>query len=83
MAEADHILVSPRSQQEWLAYHTIRRKVLFENRGNFGVYNEAHPDEFKRGHHPMVLVLNGLAIGVIRVDLAGPVAWFRRVAIRD
>jgi len=79
----DHILRSPCSPREWLAYHAIRRKVLFENRGHFGVYVEDHPDEFERDHHPMVLVLNGETIGVIRVDLTQPVAWFRRVAIRE
>jgi N-acetylglutamate synthase-like GNAT family acetyltransferase len=83
MTDDDHILLSPRTHDEWLAYHTIRRKVLFENRGELDVYIENHPDEFERDHRPMILVHNGLTVGVIRVDLAKPVAWFRRVAIRD
>ena len=83
MTDVADILISPRTHDEWLAYHTIRRTVLFENRGEVGVYIENHPDEFERGHHPMILVHNGLTIGVIRVDLAKPVAWFCRVAIRE
>src|SRR5262249_29790947 len=83
MTDDDHMLLSPRTHEEWLTYHTIRREVLFENRGEFGVYIENHPDEFQRDHHPMILVHNGVIIGVIRVDLASSVAWFRRVAIRD
>jgi hypothetical protein len=43
----DHHLRRPSSDDEWSAYHMIRRKVLFENRGSFGVYNENHPDNFK------------------------------------
>jgi GNAT superfamily N-acetyltransferase len=79
----NHELRAPRDSDEWLAYHAIRRKVLFENRGEFGVYIENHPDELKSGHHPLVMVLSGVIIGVIRVDLSGRVAWFRRVAVRE
>jgi GNAT superfamily N-acetyltransferase len=79
----NHELRAPRDSDEWLAYHAIRRKVLFENRREFGLYLENHPDEFKSGHHPLVMVHNGVIIGVIRVDICGRVAWFRRVAVRE
>ena len=82
MADADPILRSPRNREEWLAYHAIRRKVLFENRGE-AEYIENHPDEFERDHHPLVLAHNNATIGVIRVDVIGRIAWFRRVAIRE
>ena len=73
----------PASDEEWRTYHAIRRKVLFENRGLFGVYNESHPDEFVQGKHPMLLIHEGQPIGVIRVDVDGGLAIFRRVAIRE
>jgi GNAT superfamily N-acetyltransferase len=79
----NHELRAPRDSGEWLAYHAIRRKVLFENRRQSGVYLENHPDELKSGHHPLVMVHSGVIIGVIRVDVSGSVAWFRRVAVRE
>lgn len=79
---ADYILRPPRNDDEWQAYHAIRRSVLFENRGQRGAYIENHPDEFKPNNHPLILVQCGAILGVIRVDVDGPIAWFRRVAIR-
>lgn len=79
----EHELRPPVTVEEWQAFHTIRRKVLFENRGKFEVYNDNHPDDFKAGHHPFVLVHKEVVIGVIRVDVEGAVAWFRRIAIRE
>ena len=83
MIETEHELRAPASEEEWLALHAIRRRVLFENRGKFETYIENHPDDFKAGHHPLILFHRGVAIGVARVDVAGTVAWLRRVAIRD
>jgi GNAT superfamily N-acetyltransferase len=83
MKDADYILCPPRNSDEWVDYHSIRRTVLFENRGEFGKYIENHPDELQPGHHPLVLVHNGRTSGVIRVDVIDRVAWFRRVAIRE
>jgi len=57
--------------------------VLFENRGQFGVYDEHRPDEYSKGNHPLLLFLDDEAIGVIRVDIHGDRAIFRRVAIRE
>jgi len=78
----DYILRPPQNDDEWAAYHAIRRAVLFENRGQIGVYVENHPDESKPNNYPLVLVHSGVIIGVIRVDIDQRVAWFRRVAIR-
>jgi GNAT superfamily N-acetyltransferase len=79
-----HSLKSPETKEEWQAYHDIRRMVLFENRGAFNVYDENHPDEFKKGHYPLVLIVDGQVEGVIRVDIDDArVAIFRRVAIRQ
>jgi GNAT superfamily N-acetyltransferase len=81
--EQKYELRIPSSAEEWQAYHTIRRKVLFENRGRFGVYDENHPDEHRTGNYPLLLLLDGEAIGVIRVDVNGDQGIFRRVAIRE
>src|SRR4051812_48842891 len=80
--ETSHHLRRPHNEDEWRAYHAIRREVLFENRGRVGVYNEDHSDELENGNHPLILVHGGMPIGVIRVDVRDQVAWFRRVAVR-
>jgi len=75
------ILRSPANKEEWEAYHDIRRKILFENRGLVNVYDENRPDEFKEGNYPLILVSDNRVIGVLRVDVEGRAAFFRRVAI--
>jgi GNAT superfamily N-acetyltransferase len=79
----EHHLRRPHSDDEWRTYHAIRRKVLFESRGSFGVYDENRPDERQTGNHPLMLIRGDEPIGVIRVDVRAQVAWFRRVAIRE
>ncbi len=78
-----YALKRPATSAEWAAYHDIRRRVLFELRGLTGVYDAQHPDELRSGNHPLLLTYGDVSIGVIRVDLAPPVAIFRRVAVRD
>ncbi len=74
-------LVSPTSQALWDVYHDIRRVILFEGRGRFGTYDPRHPDEFEANHFPKLLLLEGTPVGVIRIDVDGETARFRRVAI--
>lgn len=76
-------LRTPQSDEEWQAFHAIRRKVLFENRGKVETYNENHPDDSRPENHPLVLVNRDVIIGVIRIDVAGDVAWLRRIAVRE
>jgi GNAT superfamily N-acetyltransferase len=83
MNDIEHELRAPDSNEEWLAFHAIRRKVLFENRGKTDTYIDNHPDDYKTGHHSLILLYQGIVIGVIRVDVCDTVAWFRRVAIRE
>jgi GNAT superfamily N-acetyltransferase len=83
MNEFQHDLRTPRDDEEWRAFHAIRRKVLFENRGKIEAYDENHPDDRKIGNHPLVLVYGGAIIGVLRIDISGRLALLRRVAIRD
>ncbi len=73
----------PASPEEREAYHDLRRRLLFEARGRFGVYEPDHPDERRPGNHPLLLLSNGDIVGVVRVDLACPVAILRRVAVDD
>jgi GNAT superfamily N-acetyltransferase len=81
--ESAHNLRAPGNEEEWRAYHEIRRRVLFENRGEVGAYDDHHPDEFQPGNYPLILFQAGQPIGVIRVDVKDRVAWFRRVAISE
>ena len=81
--QADYSLRAPDSDEEWRAYHAIRRKVLFENRGQYGVYDENYPEEEASDNHPLILIHRGVPIGVIRIDIFGGAAWFRRVAIDE
>jgi len=76
-------LKSPTTVAEWEAYHAIRRRVLFELRGVGASYDANHPDDRRPNHHPLLLWWGDEAVGVIRVDVAGDVAIFRRVAVRD
>jgi len=79
----DYALVSPVDAREWSDYHKIRRHVLFEARGEFGVYDENRPDERTAGNHPKLLLHRGDAVGVVRIDVTGADAILRRVAIRS
>ena len=79
--QASHVLHPVEASEDWWAYHSIRRRVLFEARGQFGVYQEHHPDEAKPLNHPMLLLHDHRPIGVIRIDISAPEVWFRRVAI--
>jgi GNAT superfamily N-acetyltransferase len=71
------------TDDDWAAYHAIRRRVLFELRGIGARYDANHPDEHRPDHYPFLLWVGDAAAGVIRIDVAGAVATFRRVAIRD
>jgi GNAT superfamily N-acetyltransferase len=79
----EYELESPHSQEQWQHYHDIRRRVLWEARGRFEVYDETHPDEHKPGNFPLLFRFRAKAIGVIRIDIEGERAIFRRVAIRE
>jgi GNAT superfamily N-acetyltransferase len=76
-------LITPTDAAEWRAYHDIRRHVLFEARGQIGVYQEDHPDERALGNHPKLLLYRGEPIGVARIDVDATMATCRRVAIRS
>ena len=79
----EHELRAPVTDAEWHAFHAIRRRVLFENRGKTETYIENHPDDFKPENHRLILLFKGIVAGVLRIDVSNTVAWLRRVAIRD
>jgi len=79
----DYELVTPTDEAEWRAYHDIRRRVLFEARGQSGVYREDGPDERAPGNHPKLLLYCGEPVGVVRIDVDATTAICRRVAIRS
>jgi N-acetylglutamate synthase-like GNAT family acetyltransferase len=60
-----------------------KSQQVFESRGLFGVYDENHPDEFREGNYPMVLIHCGEPVAVIRIDIEGKWAIFRRVAVGE
>ena len=76
-------LVEPQSEADWSAYHDIRRRILFENRGEHGVYDANRPDERASGHYPKLLVRASRYLGAVRIDVAGATAYLRRVAIDE
>jgi len=78
-----HELVTPGNSIEWRAYHDIRRRVLFEARGQIGVYDENRPDERMPGRHAKLLLYRGDPVGVVRIDIDATTAIFRRVAVRS
>lgn len=79
----EYELVTPPEVAEWRAYHDIRRLVLFEARGQVGVYDDTRADERAPGHHPKLLLYRGDPVGVVRIDLNGTTATLRRVAVRS
>jgi GNAT superfamily N-acetyltransferase len=65
---AEHELRTPATAADWEEYHRIRRTVLWEARGHFGVYNATHPDEVAPRNLPLLLVFRGVAVGAARLD---------------
>ena len=82
MLKPGYELRAPETDEEWRAFHEIRRKVLFENRGK-NDYLENHPDDMKVGNYPLILLFQGEIIGVVRIDVCESEAWLRRVTIRE
>ena len=78
-----YALVEPKSDADWSAYHDIRRRILFERRGEHGVYDPNLPAERAPGHSPKLLVRASDYLGVVRIDVDGATAYLRRVAIDE
>jgi N-acetylglutamate synthase-like GNAT family acetyltransferase len=76
-------LVRISAKNDWQAYHDIRRKVLWENRGRTN-YDDTHKDEYLPDHHLLLFMLNDIPIGTTRLDdLKNGFGVVRLVAISD
>jgi N-acetylglutamate synthase-like GNAT family acetyltransferase len=68
LSEGRFTLVDVVDQDDWKAYHHIRRTVLFDARGVSG-YDANHPDEHSPINHPLLLKHDGRnAVGTVRLD---------------
>jgi GNAT superfamily N-acetyltransferase len=77
-------LRAPASPEEWLRYHDIRRRYLFQIYLPEIVYDANHPDERRPGNHSRVLIHGGRVVGTIRIDeLDARRVSFRLVAIDE
>src|SRR5260370_9648288 len=78
-----HVLRPTQSAEDWIAYHAIRRDSIFGLYLAGQVYDEKHPDEFKPGNLPHVLVHGDEVVGTVRIDLLDHLrAGFRLIGIR-
>jgi hypothetical protein len=50
---------------DWEAWHAIRERVLWEARGEIGVYDRDHPSLRSPAHFPFLLVYEGEPIGAV------------------
>lgn len=60
-------LIEVAANSDWQEYHSLRRRVLWERRGLTN-YDETHADEYEPANHPLLLKLDGRAIGTVRLD---------------
>jgi N-acetylglutamate synthase-like GNAT family acetyltransferase len=84
LSEGGFTLVDVMDQDDWKAYHHIRRTVLFDARGD-SRYNANHPDEHSPTNHPLLLKHDGQdAFGTVRLDQRSAGGGITRlVAIRS
>lgn len=68
--ETSYTLVKVSLEADWQAYHGIRSRVLWEERGKYN-YNSNLPDEYAISNHPLLLKLAGRPIGTTRLDNHG------------
>jgi GNAT superfamily N-acetyltransferase len=78
-----HELRLVESSEDWEWWHRIRERMLWEVRGQFGVYDRDHPSIREPNHFSFLLLSDGEPVGAIALEVDGPVAWLRRVAIRE
>ena len=69
------------SAEQWHALHAIRREVLFDTGIMPFVYDENRPEDRKDGNTPYLLLLDGTAIGTMRLDQHGSAGVVRLVGI--
>jgi N-acetylglutamate synthase-like GNAT family acetyltransferase len=63
-------LVKVTTESDWREYHSLRRHVLWESRGQSG-YDDTRPAEYIATNTPLILKLDGRPIGTTRLDNLG------------
>ena len=77
-----HELRSVSTPADWQAMHEIRRVTLFTEERHPGLaYDENHPLDRDPANQPLLLLLDGTPIGVVRLDWREPDAVVRLVGI--
>jgi GNAT superfamily N-acetyltransferase len=56
------------SAEDFAAYHSIRRSVLFDARGRVG-YDETYPAEKDPANWPLLLLFRGIPVCAFRLDV--------------
>ena len=75
-------LVEVSDPADWVVYHAIRRRELFEARGRFGIYDENYPGEREPNMSHYLLKRDGVPLGTTRLDVREDgTSIFRLVAI--
>ncbi|MEE9313202.1 MAG: GNAT family N-acetyltransferase [Rhizobiaceae bacterium] len=67
--------------EDWKHLHRIRREVLFTSKRHSTNYDENHADDRLSDNKPFLLIYDGEAIGVARLDQRGTIGIIRLVAI--
>ena len=80
---ASHQLRRVETPEDWQALHRIRRAVLFAPGRRSMAYDENHPDDRAAGNTPYLLLADGEAVGVARLDQRGTEGIVRSVAVVD
>lgn len=76
-----HELRPVASEADWRQLHRIRRQTLFVADRHDVPYDENHPDDRRDGNVPYLLLHDGQAVGVVRLDFRGRDAVVRLVGI--
>ena len=71
----DYELLSVTKAEDWNAYHSIRKSVLFMDRE----YNSDHLDEYLPTNYPKLLKYFSRPIGTVRIDFAAHNACILRL----
>jgi len=78
-----YVLRPAQSENDWAAYHAIRRDAIFALYFPHQPYDDTHPDEFKPGNLPLVLLHGGEAVGTVRIDFLDQTrAGLRLIAVK-
>jgi len=83
MADHAYSLISVVSPEHWAAYHALRKKVLFDDRGRPSKYDSNHPDDRRPSNRPVILMCDSAPVAAMRIDIVGSASFaiMRTVAV--